>query len=95
MLGVAYAKLGKRSEALKILGDLRELSKRRYVSPGASALILASMEGKRDEALEALERAYDDHWWNMYLINAQPWFDPYRSDPRFQALLRRMNIPEK
>ncbi len=95
MLGVAYAKSGRRNEALKILGDLQELSKRRFVSPGASALILANMEGKREETMEELERAYEDHWWNMYQVKVQPWFDSLRSDPRFQALLRRMNFPEK
>ena len=53
------------------------------------------MGGKKDEALEALERGYEDRSWIMCQLKVNPIFDPLRSDPRFQALLRRMNFPEK
>jgi Tfp pilus assembly protein PilF len=94
-LGRAYAAAGKRSEALKTLGDLQELSKRRHVNPTQAAHILTLIEGKRDETFEALERSYEDRSPYMYQLRVQPIFDPLRSDPRFQALLRRMNFPEK
>jgi TolB-like protein/Tfp pilus assembly protein PilF len=93
-VGIAYAAAGKRSEASKILGDLQELSKRRYVPPTSAANILFHMEGKTAEALEAFERGYEDRSTFMYQLKANPFFDPLRSDPRFQALLRRMNFPE-
>jgi len=38
-LGYTYAAWGKRTEALKILGDLKALSKRRYVSDERIALV--------------------------------------------------------
>jgi len=85
----------KRTEASKILGDLQELSKRKYVSPVWRALIFAYMGEKRDEALEALERGYEDRYQYMFWLKVIPLFDPLRSDQRFQALLRRMNFPEK
>jgi serine/threonine-protein kinase len=93
-LGVAYARAGKRSEALKILSDLQALSKRRYVSPVWRELLLATMTGNKDEAIEALERGYEDRFEYMHLLKVNPAFDPFRFDPRFQALLRRMNFPE-
>jgi TolB-like protein/lipoprotein NlpI len=93
-LGIAYAAAGKRSEALKILADLNELSKRRYVSPMLEANILICMADKRDETFEALERAYENRSVPIYQLKVLPGYDPLRSDPRFQALLRRMNLPE-
>jgi TolB-like protein/Tfp pilus assembly protein PilF/predicted Ser/Thr protein kinase len=94
-LGFACAKVGKRSEASKILGDLQEFSKRRYVSPLSRAGIFSALSGKKDEVLEALEKGYEDHDGYMRLLRVNPLLDPFRSDPRFQALLRRMNFPEK
>jgi tetratricopeptide (TPR) repeat protein len=94
-LGIAYATVGKRSEASKILGDLQELSERRYVSPVWRAYILACVEGKKDEVLEALERGYEDRYEYMIWLKAAPYYDFLRPEPRFQALLRKMNFPEK
>jgi len=94
-LGIAYATAGKHSEASKILADLQELSQRGYISPAWRALLLDALGGKREEALEALEKAYEDRDMQLSLLKADPVYDPLRSEPRFQALLRRMNFPEK
>jgi serine/threonine-protein kinase len=49
--------------------------------------------GDHDRALDWLEEAYKIHNPNLTYIG-EPVFDPLRSDPRFQDLLRRMNLPE-
>jgi hypothetical protein len=41
-----------------------------------------------------LERAYEEHDQGMADINAYPGLDALRSEPRFQALVRRMNFPQ-
>jgi tetratricopeptide (TPR) repeat protein len=54
---------------------------------------LYTRAGKKDEALEWLKKAYEAHDPNMPYLSVDPIFDALRGDPRFQALLRRMNLP--
>ena len=50
--------------------------------------------GKKEEGLKWLEKAYGEHVGGMLFLKCEPAFDSWRSDPRFQALMRRMNFPE-
>jgi hypothetical protein len=54
---------------------------------------LYTRAGKNDEALEWLEKAYEEHDGNMPYISVDPIFDGLRDDLRFQDLLQRMNLP--
>jgi hypothetical protein len=47
-----------------------------------------------ERALEYYEEAYDERDCNISLLNAFPGFDPLRSHPRFQALVKRMSFPK-
>ena len=49
--------------------------------------------GDKDKAFEWLNRACDEHNMEVYAIAVDPDFDPIRSDPRFEAVLRRMGLP--
>jgi TolB-like protein/tetratricopeptide (TPR) repeat protein len=49
--------------------------------------------GENDRALDWLERGYAARDPNLPYISSNPIYDSARSDPRFQALLRRMNLP--
>jgi len=91
-LGQVYATAGYRSEALKILEQLQELSKQQYVSPYGVGRIYAAL-GQTEEAFRWLETAYEQRGDWMVFLNVDPVFDDLRSDPRFQDLLRRMNFP--
>jgi eukaryotic-like serine/threonine-protein kinase len=88
-LGYAYALAGRRAEAQKVLDQLEEFSKHKYVAAGRMALICVGL-GEKDKAFEWLEKAYEEH--SMITIKVHPAFDPLRSDPRFANLLRRMNL---
>jgi tetratricopeptide (TPR) repeat protein len=92
-LGEAYAAAGYRDEAQKVLQQLEELSKQRYVTPYGRARIYAAL-GETDETFKWLESAYQQRANWMVLLKVDPCFDDFRSDPRFQDLMRRMNFPE-
>jgi hypothetical protein len=50
--------------------------------------------GKKDEALASLQKAFDARLGGMIYIKAEPEFDSMRSDPGFQALIKKMNFPQ-
>ena len=86
-----YASAGRRAEAQKVLAELKDLSKRRYVAPFDIALVYAGL-GDKHQALEWLERAYEDHSFRLTWIKVWPQLDPLRGEPRFLDLLRRMSL---
>ncbi len=86
--GYVLARMGRTAAAREIVASLLHPSPARYVPPYAAALVYAGL-GDRDAMFAALERAYaarDVHL--MYLPVDLKW-DPYRTDPRFIALLAR------
>src|SRR5262249_26472988 len=90
-LGFTYAVAGRRAEALEVAQRLQTLSKEQYVPPGAVALVLSGL-GDADGAMAWLEKANDerDPW--VTGLNVESMFDPIRSDPRFQDLVRRIGL---
>ena len=71
-----------------MLTTLETLSRKRYVPPYALALVHAGL-GERDAVFEWLDRAFDVHDVHLIYLLVDPKWDPYRSDPRFEALLTR------
>jgi serine/threonine-protein kinase len=94
LAGLAYtlAKSDKRSQARKILGQLNERQKREYVDRGALAKIHFAL-GEKEAALADLEKAYQEKSTELSYIKVNPAYDDeFRSDPRFQELLRKVGL---
>jgi TolB-like protein/DNA-binding winged helix-turn-helix (wHTH) protein/Flp pilus assembly protein TadD len=93
-LAHAFAVIGKKAEAEKILHDFERKSKSTHVSPYLMATMFASL-GDKDRAFEFLEKAYQERSLNMpWGLKADLRVDNLRSDPRFQALVRRVGLPQ-
>jgi eukaryotic-like serine/threonine-protein kinase len=93
-LAHAYAAMGKRSEAEKILQELQGKSKTSYISPYMVATIYAGL-GEKDRAFEFLEKAYQERSPDIpYFLKADLRIDNLRSDPRFQDLVRRVGLQQ-
>ena len=91
-LGYAYGLAGRRAEALEELRLHEEIAKRSYVPARAFALIHAGL-GNLDLAFEYFNQACDQHDGLLPFIKFAPEFDPLRHDPRFDALIERLNLP--
>ncbi len=90
-LGQAYARVGRSEEAREILRRLEELSRVRYVSPYHLAYVWTGL-GEDERALDWLERAYEERAGGVFGMKGSFLFAPLRQHPRFQALLRKMNL---
>jgi TolB-like protein/Tfp pilus assembly protein PilF len=91
-LGCAYARIGDTAKAHKIIDQLAELSRTKYVSPYDIAIIYTGL-GEKDLALEWLEKAYEERAVRLLEL-PDPAFDTLRSDPRFQDLVKRIGLPQ-
>ena len=86
-----YAISGRRAEAEKILQEFALRAKDHYVPPTDFAKIHAGL-GNKDEAFAWLEKAYAERESRMEFIKTDPNYDSLHSDPRFQEMLRRLNL---
>ncbi len=82
---------GQSAQAEAILARFADLSKTRYVTSYGVALVQAGLN-RPDEALNALERAFEErsHW--LVWLKLDPRFSTIRNDPRFQNLVERVGL---
>ena len=92
-LAWVHAHAGRRAKAVPILEQLKKRSNERYFSGFWLAAAYGEL-AELDEANSWLERSYAERDGLLIASSAIFVLDPLRSDPRFQALLRRMNFPE-
>ena len=80
------------SETMRLAAEtMAARSKQTYVAPVRIAQVYAHA-GQRQQTLEWLEKSYEQHdTWLVY-VKADPLFEDFRDDPRFQGLMRRINL---
>jgi serine/threonine-protein kinase len=90
-LGFAYGRSGRRDEALKILDDMRKMSKDIYLPPQEAALVYIGLNNK-NEAFAWLEKSYGERFATLIFLTTDPVYEGLRSDARFADLARRLNL---
>jgi TolB-like protein/DNA-binding winged helix-turn-helix (wHTH) protein/tetratricopeptide (TPR) repeat protein len=90
-LGYAYALSGNKIEAMKSLKQLEQASKHTYVSPYQIALVYVGL-GEKEVAFDWLQKGLADRSYWLLFLRIDERMETIRSDPRFQDLLRRINL---
>jgi adenylate cyclase len=89
--GYVYALAGRIGEARGLLGELQELARRAFVPASRFAWICTGL-GEIGQALEWLEKAVEERDGFIIHLHVDPCWDSLRPNPRYLALLRRMNL---
>lgn len=92
-IGFIMGSAGKKEKTREILNYQLEISEKEFVRP-TNFTILYMVLGEKDRALDWLERAYEQREGWLVLLKVEPMFDPLRSDPRFKAVLDKMDFPD-
>ena len=93
-LSYAYSLAGRKSDALKVLEELKELEKNRFISSIGFIYSYIGL-GDHEKAIQYLQKSYESHDTpSLPSFIKEKIFDDIRSDPRFQEIVRNMNIPE-
>jgi serine/threonine-protein kinase len=90
-LGAVAAAAGRRALADSMMAAMRATGSTQFVSPTMFARIHVQ-QGDFARALVELERARTLHDEELAMVPVEPWFDPIRKNPDFQAFIRRMGI---
>jgi tetratricopeptide (TPR) repeat protein len=90
-VGWAFARAGRIDASRELLKELQDLAQKAYVPPSPFALIYLGL-GETDQAFDWLEKTVDEHDQWFFFIHADNSFDPLHSNPRYHALLRKMNL---
>jgi tetratricopeptide (TPR) repeat protein len=89
--GYVYARLGQPDEARRALARLDSLASDRAAYSFGKAVVHVGLGDYRG-ALALLEQAAEERTWHLGLLKVEPVFDPLQREPRFQALLKRLNL---
>jgi serine/threonine protein kinase/Flp pilus assembly protein TadD len=92
-LAITYTRMGRQTDARKILARLVQAREKRYVSAPLMAAVATAL-GDKEEAFRWLERAYEEHSGVLQWIAFLPEFRALHSDVRFPHLLRRINASQ-
>src|SRR5712691_10324121 len=88
-----YGRAGQPERARRELEKLEKVSRHEQLDPVTMLWAHLGM-GDKEEALADLEKAYSEHFGILTTLKVEPAFDPLRSDPRFQDLLRRVGLAD-
>jgi TolB-like protein/Flp pilus assembly protein TadD len=93
LLITAYAHAGRRTDALRLLGELKRRQQAGYIPPIAFVNAYLGL-GDNEQAFAWLERAYQEHSDFLQFLKVIPHFDSLRGDPRFADLVHRVGLDQ-
>ncbi len=92
LLGYAYGRAGRMADARRILRELDQIARTRFVSAAYYAVVYIGL-GDEEQALVWMEKAFAERSPLLARLKVEPIVDPLRNHPGFQSLLQRVGLP--
>jgi len=92
-LGRAYARAGRLEETESIIARLKTLAEKQGVAASSLAAVYVG-RGDLEQAVCCLEKAFENRSSWMVLLKVEPWWDPLRKHPKFERLVRELQVGE-
>ncbi len=73
--------------------EMRQRDPSALMHPNDTARLFVLL-GKKNEAVQRLQKAFTEREGAIVWLKCDPAFDPLRSDPGFQAIVQKMNFPK-
>ena len=90
LYAIAYYALGRKKESGSALSELIA----KYHAGGAYQIAeVYAFRNQSDKAFEWLDRAYTQHDGGLIFTKVDPLLENLHNDPRFTALLKKLNLP--
>ena len=90
-LGYAYARAGRKSDAIRVLDSMKAEYTRSYLPAYQIGVVYAGL-GDADQVFSWFEKACEDRDPDIIMIKVEPLLDGLRAHPRFAELLRKMHL---
>jgi serine/threonine-protein kinase len=91
LLAHVEAAAGNRAAAGKLVREIEEAAKHRYVCDYEIATVYTTL-GEKDQAFRWLKRGEEQQCNCLMWLRSEPWMDPLRADPRYVALIKRVGF---
>ncbi len=93
LVSIAQHEMGHARESRQALDALAAKEEGPQGNVAYRIALVHAWRGERDSAFEWLERAYARHDLELRWLKIDPFLRNLRADPRYTALLRKMNLP--
>jgi serine/threonine protein kinase/Tfp pilus assembly protein PilF len=86
-----HAVAGEKAQAVKLMEEVERIAEQRYFCPYEIGTSYVSV-GDADAAVRWFEKGVEERADCMAWLGVEPWIDPFRSDPRYAELLRKVGL---
>lgn len=94
MSAYVYGQSGRAGDARRAFDKFERSMPISQAGRTAGALFAYAGTKRNEQVIQLLQTAYSEHSNAVVQIKVDPMYDPLRSDPRFQELLRRLGLSE-